>query len=346
MPESVLDRVLVTGGAGFVGSALVRRLLERHAQARVVTYDLLTYAGHLANLEGLPDERHAFVRGDVADPAAVAEAFRAHRPTAVVNVAAETHVDRSLEDAQRFVRTNVLGTQVVLDAAHAARVPMVHVSTDEVYGSIAEPSRAGPDAPLAPTSPYAASKAAGDLLARAAVRGRRQDVRVTRCTNNYGPRQMPEKLVPLMVLRARRGERLPVYGDGLQVRDWIHVDDHADGLIAALVAGRAGAVYHFAGGAPRRNLDVVREICRAVGAAESLVAHVEDRPDHDRRYALDDAATRSELRWSPRVRFEEGLAATVRWYGENEAWCRAVASADHDAFLERNYAERLRRARP
>jgi dTDP-glucose 4,6-dehydratase len=338
------ERVLVTGGAGFVGSAFVRRLLEAEPTSRAVTFDLLTYAGHLENLGGVPPDRHAFVRGDVADGAAVAAAFREHRPTAVVNLAAETHVDRSLEDARRFVRTNVLGTQVVLDAAHEAGVPTVHVSTDEVYGPLAT-GRATPDSPLAPTSPYAASKAAGDLLARAAARSRGQDVRVTRCTNNYGPRQMPEKLVPLAIVRARRGERVPVYGDGQQVRDWIHVEDHVEGLLAALRAGRPGAVYHFAGDAPRPNLDVVHAICRLAGAPLSLVAHVEDRPDHDRRYALDDAATRRELGWRPRVAFEEGLAATVRWYAENEAWCRAVAGADHEAFQERNYAERLRAAR-
>jgi dTDP-glucose 4,6-dehydratase len=274
----------------------------------------------------------------------VAAVFREHRPTAVVNVAAETHVDRSLVDAQRFVRTNVLGTQVVLDAAHAAGVPMVHVSTDEVYGPVPAPARATPESPLLPTSPYAASKAAGDLLARAAARGRAQDVRVTRCTNNYGPRQMPEKLIPLMIVRARRGERLPVYGDGLQVRDWIHVEDHAEGIVAALRRGRRGAVYHFSGDAPRGNLDVVHAICRHVGAPLSLVAHVEDRPDHDRRYALDDAATRHELGWQPRVPFEEGLAATVRWYAANEPWCRAVSGDDHESFQARNYSNRLRKA--
>ncbi len=241
-------RILVTGGAGFIGSAYVRHVLAADAGAQVLTYDLLTYAGHLANLEGLSDpDRHEFRQGDIANPDGVAAAFAGFRPTVVANFAAESHVDQSLLDPARFVRTNVMGTQVLLDACREAGVRMVHVSTDEVYGSLPEPEAAVPQSPLRPTSPYAASKAAADLLALAAARSHGQDVVVTRCTNNYGPRQLPEKLVPLMVLRALAGEDLPVYGDGRQVRDWIHVTDHAAGVHRALERGQGGRVYHFAG---------------------------------------------------------------------------------------------------
>jgi dTDP-glucose 4,6-dehydratase len=335
------DRVLVTGGAGFIGSALVRRLLEDSPDVRVLTYDLLTYAGHRENLEDLPDAgRHELVVGDIADPEAVAAAFDAFRPTAVVNVAAETHVDQSLLAPARFVRTNVVGAQVLLDACRNAGVRLVQISTDEVYGSLPEPRAATPDYPLVASSPYSASKAAADLLVLAAARSHDQDVVITRCTNNYGPRQTPEKLIPLMTLRAFAGESLPVYGDGLQVRDWIHVDDHAAGIVAALRRGRPGRVYHFSGRTARPNLDVVRAILDRAGETGARVEHVADRPAHDLRYALDDEATREELAWSPVTAFEEGLAATVDWYRASTAWCLAVASDDLKSFLERNYAHR------
>jgi len=334
-------RILVAGGAGFIGSAFVRGLLAAEPETRVLTFDLLTYAGHRENLEDLPGaDRHELVCGDIVDADAVRAAFDAFGPTALVNLAAESHVDQSLLAAPRFVRTNVLGTQVLLDACRAAGIRMLHVSTDEVYGSLDAPQAATPSSPLAPSSPYAASKAAADLLALAAWRSHGQDVVVTRCTNNYGPRQMPEKLIPLMTLRAFAGESLPVYGDGRQVRDWIHVDDHVDGLLAALRRGRAGAVYHFAGATPLENLDLVAAILRRSGKSGAVVRHVADRPGHDRRYALDDAATREELGWAPRVVFEEGLDAAVSWYRGHPGWCRAVAGDELRAFLERNYAGR------
>ncbi len=335
------DRLLVCGGAGFVGSAFVRRALEASPPGRVLTFDLLTYAGHLENLEGLPDpSRHAFVEGDVADAAAVARVFRELSPTAVVNLAAESHVDQSLFEAARFVRTNVLGAQVLLDACREAGIRLVQVSTDEVYGDRDGRADATPDAPLAPSSPYSASKAAADLLVRAAFLSHGQDVVITRCTNNYGPRQLPEKLIPLFALRALAGEALPVYGDGAQVRDWIHVDDHAAGLLAALERAEAGSVHHFAGRSPRTNLDVARRILDRVGAPGARTEHVADRPAHDRRYGLDDGATRRALDWRPVVAPEPGLDQTLLWYRENAAWCRAVAGPGLRAFLERNYGSR------
>lgn len=335
------ERVFVTGGAGFIGSSLVRRLLESAPDTQVLTYDLLTYAGHLQNLEDLPGaERHRFVQGDIAEPDQVAEAFASFEPTCVVNVAAETHVDQSLHEPARFVRTNVAGTQVLLDACRKRGIRMLQVSTDEVYGSLPEPQSAKPGDPLVASSPYSASKAAADLLVLAAMKSHSQDVVITRCTNNYGPRQMPEKVVPLMTLRALAGETLPVYGDGLQERDWIHVDDHARGIAVALRRGRSGGIYHFAGRTTLPNLELVRSLLELTGAADSQVEHVKDRPAHDRRYALDDQATRDELGWAPEVTFEEGLASTVRWYRENTPWCMAVAGESFRAFLEKNYTHR------
>lgn len=334
-------RVLVTGAAGFLGSAFVREVLATRPGAEVLSFDLLTYAGHRANLEGLPDPaRHGFVRGDVADAAAVAAAFAQFRPDAVVHFAAETHVDRSTLDATPFVRTNVLGTQVLLDACLRHGAPLVHVGTDEVYGSLPEPEAAEPDRALRPTNPYAASKAAADWLVLAAVATRGQDARITRASNGYGPRQLPEKLIPLMLLRARAGAPLPLYGDGGQVRQWLHAEDHARGVLAALERGRAGGVYHLAGETRLSNLDLVRRLLALVGAPADLVRFVRDRPAHDRRYALADGGTGAELGWRPRVPFERGLAETAAWYAAHPGWLAAVASPDLTAFLDRNYAGR------
>ncbi len=334
-------RILVTGAAGFAGNAFVRLLLEGDPDVEALTYDALTYAGHRVNLEGLPGaSRHTFVHGDVADREAVATAFATFEPDALVHFAAETHVDRSIRDPGPFLRTNVTGTQILLEAAREAGIRMVQVSTDEVYGALAGGVSASPDAPLAPRNPYAATKAAGDLLALAAWHTHGQDVLVTRCTNNYGPRQIPEKLIPLMVLRARSGASLPIYGDGLQVRDWIHVRDHAAGVLAALHRGVAGQTYHFAGGAPRTNLQIVRALLDALALPHDRIAHVVDRPGHDRRYALDDATTREALDWAPAIPLEEGLAATVAWYEGHGAWCRAASGPELETFLKANYAGR------
>jgi len=340
-PTYAPARVLVTGAAGFIGNAFLRHLLASRPAVSALTFDALTYAGHEENLADLPGaERHGFVRGDVAEAGDVEAAFASFEPDAVVHFAAETHVDRSLLDPRPFVRTNVLGTQVLLDACRHAGVRLVCVSTDEVYGSLPAPERADVTRALAPSNVYAATKAAGDLLAQAAFRTHGLDVLLTRSTNNYGPRQTPEKLIPLMILRARAGERLPVYGEGTQIRDWLHVDDHAAGILAALERGRAGGVYHFAGGNGRPNLAVVRAVAAAVGHPAARIEHVRDRPGHDVRYALDDDATRRALDWAPATPFEAGLEATVRWYLANEAWCRATAGADLRAFLDANYADR------
>jgi dTDP-glucose 4,6-dehydratase len=335
-------RLVVTGGLGFIGSNFVRLVLRDRPDWRVTNLDLVTYAGNPANLADLErDARYRFVKGDIAEPADVAKAL-AGGADAVVNFAAESHVDRSILSAAPFARTNVLGTVQLLEAARplpGCRV--LHVSTDEVYGAL------GPDdppfteqTPVNPTSPYAASKAAADQLALSFARTYGQHVVVTRCSNNYGPYQFPEKLIPLMITNALEGKRLPVYGDGRQVRDWIHVEDHCAGVLAALERGRAGEVYNFGARSERHNIDIVVRIVALLKAAPDLVEHVADRPAHDRRYAMDAGKAERELEWRPARSFEAGLADTVRWYVEHEAWWRAVKDGSYRDFYRRWYEER------
>jgi dTDP-glucose 4,6-dehydratase len=332
---------VVTGGAGFIGSNFVRLALGRRPDLAIVNIDLLTYAGNLENLEGVPADRHTFVRTDITDPDAVRRAIP-DGADAVLNFAAETHVDRSILGPLAFVRTNVLGTQVLLDAARekgAAR--FVQISTDEVYGSLA------PDAPpfaeefpLDPSSPYAASKAAADLLVLAACRTYGQNAVITRCSNNYGPHQFPEKLIPLMISNALEDRPLPVYGDGRQVRDWIYTDDHSTAILAAAERGRPGTVYNIGSRSQRCNIDVVREILRQLGKPESLIQFVKDRPAHDRRYAMDPSRIETELAWRPEVGFDEGLARTIRWYRDHQDWWRRVKDGSYREFYQKWYGGR------
>jgi dTDP-glucose 4,6-dehydratase len=326
-------RFLITGGAGFIGSNFVRYLLAERPDAEVINLDALTYAGHLANLaDVLDDPRHRFVHGDVCDGEVVQGAMAG--ADVVFHLAAESHVDRSIIEDAPFVRTNVLGTATLLAAALAEGVSrFVHVSTDEVYGELpwrdpADGDPAAPkfteDTPIAPRSPYSASKAASDHLALAYHTTHGMDVVVTRCSNNYGPYQYPEKLLPLMITQALKDEPLPVYGDGLYVRDWIHVSDHCRGLLAAAERGCAGRVYNFGGDSERTNLSIVRELLKIVGKPESLIRHVTDRKGHDRRYAIDASRARTELGWDPETAFAEGLRDTVEWYLANAAWCAEV----------------------
>ena len=330
-------RILVTGGAGFIGSNFVRHLLDERIDAEVVNLDKLTYAGSLANIEDVDrDMRHTFVKADICDADAVDEAMDG--VDVVFNLAAESHVDRSIAADTPFVQTNVAGTAVLLSAAlrHGVR-RFVQVSTDEVYGELpwrdpaagaaaaADPAPSfTEDTPLAPRSPYSATKAAADHLVHAYHATHGLDVVITRCSNNYGPYQHPEKLIPLMITRALADEPLPVYGDGLHVRDWIHVADHCAGLLAAADRGRAGRVYNLGGDAERTNLSVVRALLSILGKPESLIEHVTDRPGHDRRYAIDYSRATAELGWRPTRGFKDGLADTVQWYMENEAWSAEV----------------------
>ena len=339
-------RILVTGGAGFIGANLIRWLLEHRPEADVVNLDALTYAG---NLESLTDveahPRYTFVHGDVCDPGAVARAMEG--AGLVLHLAAESHVDRSILSDAPFVRTNVLGTQTLLAAALEFGVErFVQVSTDEVYGELPwhDPASTDPsvprfteDTPLAPRSPYSATKAAGDLLALAYHATHGLDVVVTRCGNNYGPFQFPEKLIPLVITHAMEDRPLPVYGDGLYVRDWIEVGDHCRGIMAAAEQGRAGQAYNFGGAAERTNLSVVRAILGVLGKPESLMEFVKDRKGHDRRYAMDFGRAEAELGWTPSVGFEDGLADTVRWYLDNEPWWRRVKSGEYWSYHQQQY---------
>jgi dTDP-glucose 4,6-dehydratase len=334
--------VLVTGGAGFIGSNLVRLLLEERPGWRVVNLDKLTYAGNaesLADVERHP--RYRFVRGDVCDGALVAALLSEERIDAIMHLAAESHVDRSILAPAVFIETNVRGTQVLLEAARDARVSrFLHVSTDEVYGSLGPSGLFTEESPVAPSSPYSASKAASDLLALAYARTFGVPVIVTRCSNNYGPYQFPEKLVPLMIANALRDLPLPVYGDGRNVRDWIHVEDHCRGLVAALEHGAPGEVYNFGAASERRNLDLVRQVLSLLAKPESLVMFVKDRPGHDRRYAIDASKARRTLGWAPRRSFDEGLAATVAWYREHRGWWEHVLSGEYARYYERQYGSR------
>jgi dTDP-glucose 4,6-dehydratase len=328
-------KYLVTGGAGFIGSNFVRYLLKERPDCEVVNLDALTYAGHLESLADVADHpRHHFVEGDICDAATVRRVMR--DVDIVFHLAAESHVDRSIVEDAPFIRTNVLGTATLLSAALDAGVRrFVQVSTDEVYGELPwrDPAdRSGDDAPrftedtpLAPRSPYSATKAAADHLALAYHATHGLDVVVTRCSNNYGPFQYPEKLIPLMITRAVADEPLPVYGDGLHVRDWLHVEDHCQGLLAAAERGRAGRVYNFGGGEERTNLSVVTEILSILGKPRRLIEHVQDRPGHDRRYAIDASRAGAELDWLPTKHFTDGLRETVAWYRESQVWCNAVA---------------------
>jgi dTDP-glucose 4,6-dehydratase len=324
-------RILVTGGCGFIGSNFVRFVLQHYGPAMLTNIDALTYAGNPANLAGIAEEfgeRYEFVQADIADAAAMEAAFARHQYFAVVNFAAESHVDRSINTPENFIHTNVVGTSVLLNAAkrHGVR-RFLQVSTDEVYGSLGPEGRFTEASPLQPSSPYSASKTAADLLALAHHHTYGQEVIVTRCSNNYGPYQYPEKLIPLMITNALNDQPLPVYGDGLNVRDWIHVEDHCAAVFAALLEGRPGEVYNVGGDGELTNLEVVRLILAHLGKPESLITYVKDRPGHDRRYAIDSSKAQQALGWKPRHRPEQGIRETIDWYLANRAWWEPLRKA-------------------
>jgi dTDP-glucose 4,6-dehydratase len=332
--------LLVTGGCGFIGSNFVRHVLHADPSASVVNFDCLTYAGNLANLADVEGHsRYQFVKGDITDREAVRAAMRLG-VTDVINFAAESHVDRSIQDSGPFVRTNVIGTQVLLDAAREFNVNRyVQVSTDEVYGSLGPTGAFTEETPLAPNSPYSASKAAADLLVRAYHHTFGLPAVITRCSNNYGPYQFPEKLIPLFVTNLLRDEPVPVYGDGMQVRDWIYVLDHCTGVEAAWRRGRPGEVYNFGGRCEKPNLELTKLLLKLLGKPESLIRYVQDRPGHDRRYAIDCAKAERELGWSPRVPFERGLRETIDWYRQNEAWVAGIRNKEYLKYYERQYGK-------
>ncbi|MCA9242795.1 MAG: dTDP-glucose 4,6-dehydratase [Phycisphaerales bacterium] len=334
-----MTRLLVTGAAGFIGSNFVRRALETAPHLRLIAYDALTYAGNLANLSDvLSDERLTFVRGDICDSD---QLDALPQVDAIINFAAESHVDRSIMGSAEFVRTNIQGVHTLLEYARRTNVSrLVQVSTDEVYGSLGSTGKFTEESPLAPNSPYSASKAAGDLLARAYHETHKTPVIVTRCSNNYGPYQFPEKVIPLFITNRLQDLKVPLYGDGLNVRDWIHVQDHCDALLLVLDKGAPGVVYNIGGGCEITNLELTREILRRLDSDESCIERVTDRPAHDRRYAVDFSRISSQLGWQPEIDFAEGLSATVDWYRRNEAWWRAVKDGQYLEYYNKQYAQR------
>jgi dTDP-glucose 4,6-dehydratase len=333
--------VLVTGGCGFIGSNFIRYLLAAEPEITVLNFDCLTYAGNPANLADLSDHpRYRFVRGDITDKDAVAAAF----PLGVrhvIHFAAESHVDRSILDSGPFVRTNVLGTQVLLDAARAFAVERyVQVSTDEVYGSLGPTGFFTEQTPLDPSSPYSASKAAADLLVQSYVHTFGLPALLTRCSNNYGPYQFPEKLIPLFITNLLRDEPVPVYGDGQQIRDWIHVRDHCAGIHAVWRAGRIGEVYNIGGRSEKTNLELTHTLLDLLGKPRSLIRHVQDRLGHDRRYAIDCGKIERELGWCPSIPFADGLRETIEWYRSNPEWVAQVRSGAYREYHDRQYGRR------
>ncbi len=335
-------KLLVTGGAGFIGSAFVRLVLGSDPAAEVLNFDALTYAGNLENLEPVSGHPgHRFVKADVRDSDAVEESFTEFAPDTIVHFAAESHVDRSILSPQPVIETNLHGTFTLLEAArrhNAGR--FIHVSTDEVYGSIDPPAEADESYPLRTSSPYSASKGGSDLLALSYFTTYKLPVIVTRASNNYGPYQFPEKLIPLMISNALADRRLPIYGDGMQVRDWLYVDDHCRAIAALLDKGRPGEIYNIGGNRALPNLDVVKKILAATGKPESLLETVEDRPGHDRRYALSSEKIMRETGWLPQVEFERGLEMTIAWYRQNAAWVERVRSGAYRDYYAKNYEQR------
>jgi len=335
-------KLLVTGGAGFIGSAFIRLSLSEPSSTRIVNLDKLTYAGNLANLEPVAgNPLYRFVHGDICDGALVNALLAEEKPDAIVHFAAESHVDRSILSASPAFETNLRGTFTLLEAARASRIGrFVHVSTDEVYGSLDAPLEADESFPLNPSSPYSASKAGSDLLVRSYFVTYKLPVVITRASNNYGPYHFPEKLIPLMISNAFESKPLPIYGDGMQVRDWLFVEDHCRGIQAVLDKGRDGEIYNIGGNCSLPNLTVVRKILEATGKPESLLKTVADRPGHDLRYALSSAKLMRETGWEPMVQFEDGLARTVDWYRRNRAWVDAVKSGEYLNYYARNYENR------
>lgn len=333
-------KILVTGGAGFIGSAFVRMMVA--AGETVVNLDKLTYAGNLENLTVVEGQgNYRFVKADICDAAALEEVFAAEKPEAVVHFAAESHVDRSILSPEPVVMTNFLGSFQMLEAARRHGVnKYVHVSTDEVYGSIPEPEDADETWPLVTASPYSASKAGSDLLALSYFKTYKMPVVVTRASNNYGPYQFPEKLIPLMISNALEDQPLPIYGDGMQVRDWLYVDDHCRAVKAVLEQGRAGEIYNIGGSRALPNVEVVKKILAITGKPESLMVTVKDRPGHDRRYAITTEKLERETGWKALVEFEQGLEETVRWYEANRDWVTRVKSGAYREYYAQNYAQR------
>jgi len=347
--------ILVTGGAGFIGSNFIRWMKQHALEHKLVNVDLLTYAGNLESLCDIPqNEGYVFIRADIRDRAKMKEIFQQYDITHVINFAAESHVDRSIEDPEVFLNTNILGTQALLDTAkqhwktapedkysrdYRAGVKFLQVSTDEVYGALGKEGKFTETTPLSPNSPYSAAKASADLVCRAYYETFGMPLNITRCSNNYGPYQFPEKLIPLMIHNCMEGKPLPVYGDGMQIRDWLHVTDHCSAIYTVLLQGKLGEVYNIGGNNERANIDIVKLILRTLGRGEELITYVKDRPGHDRRYAIDNTKITTTLGWTPSYTFEQGIYETIAWYQENAVWLEHVLSGAYEDYYERMYTQ-------
>lgn len=351
-----MNTILVTGGAGFIGSNFIHYVLQRYENVRLVNLDALTYAGNLENLACVSEDlRYTFVKGDIRDRALLDRIFSEYEFDTVVNFAAESHVDRSIVEPEVFLATNVLGTQALLDAAKAhwklhpedkrsreyrEGVRFLQVSTDEVYGALGKTGRFTETTPLAPNSPYAASKAGADLIVRAYYETYGLPVNITRCSNNYGPYQFPEKLIPLMLNNCMEDRPLPIYGDGLQVRDWLYVEDHCSAICAVLEKGASGQVYNIGGSNERTNLEIVNLIVEELGKSKDIITHVPDRMGHDRRYAIDSTKITTQLGWQPAYSFQTGMARTIRWYLEHRDWMARIVSGSYQSYYEQMYGQK------
>lgn len=345
--------ILVTGGAGFIGSNFIRHFLQNEDCEKLVNLDLLTYAGNLENLSGIQDDRrYRFIKGDICDRVLLDRLFMKYHFDTVVNFAAESHVDRSIIDPKRFLDTNIIGTQALLDTAkhwwslepdnkycreYLKGVKFLQVSTDEVYGALGDTGMFTETTPLSPNSPYSASKASADMIVRAYYETFGLPINITRCSNNYGPYQFPEKLIPLMIHNCWKSIPMPIYGDGQQIRDWLHVSDHCSAILAVLKKGAAGGIYNVGGNNEKANIEIVRLILRKMGRDESLIQYVKDRPGHDRRYAIDNTKITTELGWKPAYTFEKGITETITWYLANEEWMSHITSGTYERYYDEMY---------
>lgn len=335
----MVKRILITGGAGFIGSNFVRYIIQ-NTDYSIVILDALTYAGNTENIAAyLTDERCTFIHGKIEESESVKEICKTYAIEGIINFAAETHVDRSITDPTPFVTSNIMGTVSLLNIAREMNLRFVQISTDEVYGSLGAEGLFTEQTPIQPSSPYSASKAAADHFVQAFVHTYGVNASITRCSNNYGAMQFPEKLIPLMILNALEDKSLPVYGDGLNVRDWIHVDDHNSAVWAVYTKGKKGEVYNIGASSEQNNITVVKSILNILGKPESLIAYVNDRPGHDRRYAIDATKIRTELGWQPTITFEQGLRSTIEWYCNNMNWCNNVRSGEYRNYYEKHYKQ-------
>jgi dTDP-glucose 4,6-dehydratase len=334
--------ILVTGGAGFIGSNFIKYMLNKY-DYKIVNYDKLTYAGNLENLRDIENSKnYVFVKGDTKERENLRETMKKHKINVVVNFAAESHVDRSILGAKEFIETNVKGTHVLLELAKDFKVDrFVQISTDEVYGDLGETGKFREDTALAPNNPYSASKAAGDLLCRAFFKTHELPVIITRCSNNYGPYQFPEKLIPLMIKNALEDKELPVYGDGKNIRDWIFVLDHCSAIDVILHKGKTGEVYNIGGESEKKNIDIVRLTLKKLGKSENLIRFIKDRPGHDRRYAMDTSKIKSELGWMPKLSFDEGIDMTIKWYVNNKEWAERCTTGEYMEYYKKNYENKF-----